>query len=98
MPSYKDQVLNECWRIATIARAMAEAAERQFMAPIDDPEFETGDGADYAGGMRVLRIQIERVAARTEGVDPMLDESLHEYQMRVLRTGLQKDRPALFIN
>jgi hypothetical protein len=85
MATYKDQVLGECWRIANLARALAEAAEREFMAPIDDPDFESDESAaDYAGGMRVLRRRLERIVMLTEGADPMLDEAIYTYRVRVL--------------
>ena len=70
-PTATAQVLDECWRIATLARALADAAERQFMAPTEDPAFEQS-GWDYANGMRALRFQIERVAQQTQGIDALL--------------------------
>jgi len=94
MPTYKAQVLQECWRIAAITKAIAEAAERQFMAPIDDPDFETDDAAaDYAGGMRVLRRQLERAILSIEGADPDLDDAIHEYRRVVLRAVMPKRLP-----
>ena len=99
MPTYKDQVLEECWRIAAIARAFAEAAERQFMAPIDDPDFEVDQSApDYAGGMRVLRRRLERELWETEGADPMLDDAIREYIVRVVRAELKTEKPSSPIN
>ena len=94
MPTYKAQVLQECWRIAVITKAIAEAAERQFMAPIDDPDFEVDQSApDYAGGMRVLRRQLERAILSIEGADPDLDDAIHQYRRIVLRVVIPKRAP-----
>jgi hypothetical protein len=94
--THRDRVLDECRRIALLARALAGAADRQFAAQIDDEDFETGDGSAYNNGLRSLRIQIERIAQRTEGLDPKLDEAFHAYHMDVLRADPGADRPALF--
>ena len=94
MPTYKAQVLQECWRIAAITRAIAEAAERQFMAPIDDPDFEMDNtAADYAGGMRVVRRRLERLFLLVEGADADLDVAIHEYRTVVLRAVMPKEHP-----
>jgi hypothetical protein len=94
--THRDRVIDECQRIATLARALADAADRHFTAPIDDAEFETTEGSDYSNGFRSLRIQIERVAQRTQGIDPALDEAFHAYHMDVLRRDRLADMPALF--
>ena len=99
MPTYREQVLHECWRIANLARALAEAAEREFMTPIDDPDFEIDESAeDYAGGMRVLRRRLERVILQAEGADPMLDEAIHEYRVNVIRSEFLKANSPASVN
>ena len=89
------QVIDECWRIATLARALADAADRQFMAPTEDLDFDQAGGWDYANGMRALRIQIERVAQQTQGIDAALDRAFFEYHMEVLRADPKADTPPL---
>jgi len=73
--THKDKVIEECQRIETLARTIADAANRRFMAPIDEEDFETVDGPMYMADLRRLRTcMIERA----RGIDPELDERMEE--------------------
>jgi len=93
--THRDAVIYECQRMATLLRALADSADRHFNAPIDEPDFETRYGSDYEGGMEFLRIQIERFAMRTKGIDPELDEAFYAYYMDALRADPGATKPEL---
>ena len=92
----KEAVIEECRRISALATALAEASDRCFSAPADEPDFETTDGPDYAWGLRRLRIHLERCALLTEGIDADLDVALHKISMDNIRANPREARPALF--
>jgi hypothetical protein len=92
----KETVIEECRRIETLLLALAEAAGRRFHAPLDEPDFESTDGPDYAWGLRRLRIHCERVAQFTEGIDADLDAALHKISMENIRANPREARPAMF--
>jgi hypothetical protein len=94
--TFRQQVIDECQRIETLAKLIAEAASYQFGTPIDDECFEAGEGSDYANCLRTLRIRIERAAHCLEGLDPRLDEQLSDYCRQVLRANPSDIRPSLF--
>jgi len=94
--SHKQQVIEECRRIETLARALARSADRRFATPIDAEDFETGEGPDYSAAIRMLRIRMERIVQTLEGVDPQLDEEISDYTMSVLRANPKAVRPRFF--
>jgi hypothetical protein len=94
--SHRDQVIEECRRIETLARALARSASRRFATPVDAEDFETGEGPDYSNAIRTLRIRMERIAQSLEGIDAQLDEDLSEYTLGVLRANPRAVRPRFF--
>jgi hypothetical protein len=94
--THRERIIEECQRIETLCKVMMEAASRRFKAPIDDEDFEAGDGPDYSLGLRSVRILLERVAQYTLGIDCELDESFTVYMTNVLRTNPRDRKPALF--
>jgi hypothetical protein len=94
--THGERIIEECQRIETLCRIMADAASRRFKAPIDDEDFEAGDGPDYSLGLRSVRILLERVAQYTLGIDCELDESFTVYMTNVLRIHPRDRKPALF--
>ena len=94
--THRDQVLDESRRIARLTQALAVAAEFNFSARLDDPEFETKKGPDYSAALTSLRIQIERMCRWLDGIDADLDRELYEYRMDVLRADPGAAKPMLF--
>jgi len=94
--TFRQHVIDECKRIEDLATLIAEAAGRQFATPLDDEDFETGEGGDYANCFRTLRIRVERVARSLEGIDCELDEQMSEYCLEVVRADPSARRPTLF--
>jgi hypothetical protein len=94
--THREQVIEESTRIATLARLIAEAADAQFGADIDEERFENGLGSDYSQAIRAFRIQMERSVHLAEGLDRTLDEKIMLYVARVLRAHPDHIRPALF--
>ena len=93
--THREQVIEESTRIATLARLIAEAADAQFGADIDDERFED-NGSDYSQALRAFRIQMERSVHLAEGLDRTLDEKIMLYVASVLRAHLDHIRPVLF--
>ena len=92
----KEQVIEECEKIETLLLLLAAAASRLFSAPVDEPDFETADGPEYARALRRLRTHCERVAQFTEGIDADLDVALHKYSMDCIRRNPYEAKPLLF--
>ena len=98
MATYKDHVLNECWRIAALASALAQAAERRFTVDTDHPDFEDCEGAECAEALRVLRYRLEDLTASAVHADSALYDAFHAYHRRVVRMQLQTNQHVKAIN
>jgi hypothetical protein len=94
--SHKQQVFEECHRIAWMAAMLAQSASRQFAAAVDAEDFETKDGPDYSAASRTLRIRVERILQSLGGIDAQLDEDLSDYTLSVLRADPRAVRPRFF--
>jgi len=94
--SHKQQVIEECHRIAWLAAMLAQSASRQFAARVDAEDFETKDGPDYSAATRTLRVRVERIVQSVGGIDPELDEDISDYTLSVLRADPRAVRPRFF--
>jgi hypothetical protein len=92
----RQQVIEECQKIETLLLLLAEAAKRRFAAPIDDPDFETTDGPNYANAVGLLRHYIEIAAQIPRGTDPDLDMAMHKYSIDCICNKLRDAQPVPF--
>jgi hypothetical protein len=77
---YRARVIEDCRMIGFLCMAMADAANRRFMAPVNDEDFEPeAEGGDFAGDLEQVLIFVERAADAAEGIDPVLDDAIGKY-------------------
>jgi hypothetical protein len=77
---YRARVIEDTRMIAFLCTAMADAANRRFMAPVDDEDFEPeAEGGDFAGELEQVLEFVERAADAAEGIDPVLDDAIRKY-------------------
>ena len=92
----KEQVIEECEKIETLLVLLAGAAKRLFSAPVDEPDFETTDGPNYANAVGLLRHYIEIAAQIPRGTDPDLDMAMHKYSIDCISNKLRVAQPVPF--
>jgi len=77
---YRARVIEDCRMIGFLCRVLADAANRHFIAPVNDEDFEgEAEGGDYAGDLEHVLVFIERAADAAEGVDPVPDQAIRRY-------------------
>jgi hypothetical protein len=77
---YRARVIEDCRMIWFLSAALADAANRHFMAPINNVDFDDeAEGGDFAGDLEQVLAFIERAADAAYGIDPALDEAIRKY-------------------
>jgi hypothetical protein len=77
---YRARVVEDCRMIGFLCMALADAANRRFMSPVNDEEFEPeAEGGDFAGDLEHVLTFIERAVDAAHGIDPVLDQAIHKY-------------------
>jgi hypothetical protein len=66
------RAIDNCHKIGFLCRALAEAAGRRFMAPVNDEDFECEAAASgFAGDLEYVLMFVERAAAAAEDTGPV---------------------------
>lgn len=77
---YRARVIEDCKMIGFLCTALADAAGRRFMSPVNDEDFEPeAEGGDFAGDLEHVLTFVERAAEAAEGIDPVLDAAIRKY-------------------